>query len=403
MQHYFLLASKTAGFVYAWIQSFLASKQKVSDGKVLLIIDGHLGDGLVLAQGIERVVQHYHNAGKAVYLFCGEQVWRALQMLVDTSSIQYCGVKGLDSKSTLKTVIKAITALRNLKVERTISFPGKTLYYYYLGAMVPAAERWIVMDDIPPVTMQRRLRAIMYQFYSHRICVSLDTPYTERMKRLLQELGVPPYERALIPLPSQCVLPKRDMPYCTITIDSMNVSRRWPTERFVELISLLLERHAFDIVLLGNQVPEEMLAQYNHAFSSEPRVVNRINQTGFHEWIELIRGAEFHVGIDSGSIHVAAYVGTQSYCLTGVWDGHQIMPYSVDREVPGTTLPICIYADHRKEERISCYGCATISDYGYSNPECSRMRKEGKPCLCLQEITVQQVLDVIEGHLVHIR
>lgn len=223
----------------------------------------------------------------------------------------------------------------------------------------------------------------------------------ESVETLLHSFGLTDYRMHLLPIPKQCESSVEPKTYITVAVDSQNNNRRWGAEKFTELIEVLLRIRKEDIYLTGSTLSDEEKAKYNRRFANNARVKNTIGQLSFNEWIELIRGAVFHIGVDSGSIHIAASVGTTSFCLTGVWHGHRFFPYpsEVENNYPKIKTPVCIYRQDVDVEQLPCFGCAVKRKYGWGNVDCLNQCKKNLPCQCLDKITVQNVIQSIEKEL----
>ena len=178
-----------------------------------------------------------------------------------------------------------------------------------------------------------------------------------------------------------------------MTVDSNNKSRRWSHDKFIQLVKMLLNEYEYNVVLLGNKLPDFELKQYKITFADTPRVKIYIDKTDINIFVELLRNSQFHIGVDSGSIHVAASVGTQAFCLTGKWDGNRLFPYQLEEHTDGTIEPICIF--WQDADSLSCYGCAYRGIYGWKNRECYVRCKKRQGCLCLERIQVDDVIKVI--------
>ena len=108
-----------------------------------------------------------------------------------------------------------------------------------------------------------------------------------------------------------------------------------------------------------------------------------------------MQDSRFVVSLDSGTAHVAASLGVTCFCLTGVWDGHRVLPYVIDEMTSDTEEPICIYRKDVNIESLPCYGCFSKRHIGWGNTECNNRRKSELPCLCFESITVENVIEMI--------
>lgn len=156
----------------------------------------------------------------------------------------------------------------------------------------------------------------------------------------------------------------------------------------------------YDIVLTASNVTEATRRQYETAFHGCSRVIVLIGKLTIAEWVELVRGAQFVVGVDSGIIHVASAVGTQAFCIAGAWNGHRFYPYALEERNEMTIEPKCIYRSDIGVSQLSCANCTSKAYYGYGNHNCMNQLKAGKPLLCLLNVSPDDVLRTIVETLV---
>ena len=125
-----------------------------------------------------------------------------------------------------------------------------------------------------------------------------------------------------------------------------------------------------------------------------PDKVKIFGNTSLTEWISLIRSAEFLIGMDSASIHIASAVGTQAFCCLSGKDDENIYPYRGE-SVEGTCQPILI-----KTKRKECFGCFIKGNVeGYGNVECRKMIKSTGTVLCMSELTAEEIIFKIKEYL----
>lgn len=366
------------------------------ENNVLLIPGGHMGDVLVEISAWQHIIEHYQQQGKQIYILSTKIAWNVLQMTIDTSKLHYfegdCCVSG--SGWSLNITKKLFHSIKTLYFDAIIGHLRDNYSQLIVNA-IPARQKYIILHKILCDGVQGKFISwLCADTCTKKIIKAPGISETEDWKQLLQILEIPNNDLHITPIPKRCEKSIRQGEYVTISVDSLTTQRRWPIESFIELISGLLENYQYDICITGQKVSPDELSKYNQ-FASNTRFFNLINQLGFSEWVELIRGAQFHIGVDSGSIHIAASVGTQAFCLSGVWHGMEFMPYRLS-EIEGTKKPICIYREDVSIDTLNCYGCAAKRrEYGYGNAECLAQCRAGRPCLCLSKITPDDVMNAI--------
>ncbi|WP_087485825.1 glycosyltransferase family 9 protein [Brachybacterium massiliense] len=83
--------------------------------------------------------------------------------------------------------------------------------------------------------------------------------------------------------------------------------RRWPRERWAELIHLLLDRTALDVVLIGG--PEDAAVHPPLVAIDPERVRSEAGRSPLRDLPDLLDGADLMIGCDSGPAHIAAALG----------------------------------------------------------------------------------------------
>lgn len=165
--------------------------------------------------------------------------------------------------------------------------------------------------------------------------------------------------------------------------------KTWPEARFAQIIDRLWERYHMPCYLSGSQ-NEMQLAENILRFVKKGVVINYIGRTSLMENFDFIRGAQFLIGNDSASVHIAAAVRTISFSITGGWDAERFLPYPVETDQ--------IYAPTPVRVKMQCYGCAVnggLNKKRFCNVIPNGKYRDGKRHLCIEAVTVQLVEKVV--------
>lgn len=134
-----------------------------------------------------------------------------------------------------------------------------------------------------------------------------------------------------------------DTPYAIVAFRAVAESRRWGTEKYLDLIEELIDRFKLRVVLVGSAddrpTGEEMVKVLD-----DERVVNLAGKTSLREAAAICSTARIFVGNDSGPAHLAAAVGVPVVVLSGADDPKETSPISSAKQI--------VYLDHL--ECISC-------------------------------------------------
>lgn len=393
---------KIGVYAYIHLKALIRKRCKEKTGNILFIISGGLGDALLDAQAFEALVDRYVSEGEKVSIVSNPVVCSILQMLPGMSEVCFIpyafpSAKNFD-REMLKSLRMTIGILRAAQYEHIIlKLNRNNLWARCIAGSLSAGCFTAALYDSDLQRFKKRLTCFSLQHTVDKyISFSDDLTQMQKSKEFAKMLGAADYQISITYLPKQYDYRLTKDPYITVAIDSSRPEKRWPTEYFIELVQRLLNQYDYDIVLTGSILSEETLNQYETAFQDEDRIIILIGKTDLPKWIELIRGARFHIGVDSGSIHIAASVGTQAFCLAGAWDKRRFLPYQVEANTPGTAAPICIYRSDIDVDSLFCANCNVRGNFGWGNRECHTKCKNGQPCLCLSKITPDHVMDTIQ-------
>lgn len=387
----------TVGLSSIWARKRMAG---ATNDRILIVVDGGMGDIFVDGQAIIEMIRFYDSKGKEIYLVCEMPAWKTLQLVADMEKVHFVHHDfsgNTEGKMGIQRVIKTRKALKNLKFDDVYIFFNGITEAFCVAADVSAAHRATILYDEENDHLKRKLRnAFIRKHIEDVMTVPPECTHSERSRKLALAAGVPAYPIHILHIPKQTINPAPpEKKYVTVAVDSTSFLRRWKPERFIELIRWLLEHFDYDVMITGNRLDEAQTKQYDDAFTGCGRVRNMIGKQTLREWIELIRGSQFHIGVDSGSIHVAAAVGTQSFCLTGKWDGEKFFPYKTEQNAEGTADPVCVYRSDVSVDELACACCKSHGGYGVGNPECRKACMDYEPCCCLDKITVEDVISAI--------
>jgi heptosyltransferase-2 len=150
----------------------------------------------------------------------------------------------------------------------------------------------------------------------------------------------------------------------------------WPPERFVEVGRRLIEDYGAYILIFGSSRPTEKELNATIAQGIGEGCLNLSGQTSLLELASLLRQCTLLVTNDTGTMHVAAAVGTRVVAIFGPTD-------------PRTTAPLG-------------KGHVLVHKEGPCSPCLKRVCPEGHHN-CMLQITVQDVLTAIDTRLIRER
>ncbi|MBQ7586830.1 MAG: hypothetical protein IJT37_02255 [Lachnospiraceae bacterium] len=398
--------NKFIGLIYTFFLSRNKNRREINNDKYLLIICGHMGNAILIIDGLMELINYCRDTGKELSIVCDPYMWKTLNNLQELKDVNYLeNVLADNARFFIGNLTRMHKLVKGLEYEKIITSLPINNVDHFLAITIPCKENWCIKDDIERI---RSMRTIGFGFiekcYSNMVVSNVDMHETQRYKKLFMSVGVNDYQtsihdlRGTLRTQNSKYIPSNK--YITIALDSMNPNRKWRLEKYSLLIEKLLQKYSYDIVLTGTNVNEiEFEKCIKVKFSNNERVIDLVGKTKFYEWLYILSKAEFHIGVDSGSIHFATSSGAQAYCITGVWDGHRVFPYHCDTLPEGLHEPICIYRTDLDYEKLPCYACKVRgTEFGTLNKACKKACKKGYPCECLENITVDDVIECLDAN-----
>jgi ADP-heptose:LPS heptosyltransferase len=148
--------------------------------------------------------------------------------------------------------------------------------------------------------------------------------------------------------------------------------RRWPLERYLELIRRLSDDPSIFFVIVGVKSKSPNI-KITEQLAAHPRVINFIGKTTVRELVGLFNISYLLLSHDSGMVHLASLANINIVALFG--------PESPLLYRPLDEKCIVIY------KNFICSPC--VSAYNYKNSPC-RMNK------CMQAISIEEVFQEIK-------
>jgi ADP-heptose:LPS heptosyltransferase len=139
-------------------------------------------------------------------------------------------------------------------------------------------------------------------------------------------------------------------------------SRNLPDVTWRKILDILLECTDFKIVQVGS--PHEI------AFDYHPRLLNMLGRLNIQELRQIIAGAQCYVGVDSGTLHVAACTDTPIIAMFS--SAHHRLREPLERPPHARFIPI--------QPAVDCYGCQEHYPPPITGVICHRGDPYSPPC-----------------------
>ncbi|NCC01775.1 MAG: hypothetical protein EOM34_14080 [Clostridia bacterium] len=271
----------------------------------------------------------------------------------------------------------------------TLIVPGTSLSAEVFSAANNAARK-IGLVRFTDVTHPFIFKLFYNLAYTEKVRPEKDEMMLQRHRRLLNYLGDKEFQAKLPTAINQERIIKEQR-YFVMCPGSSKMEKCWPIDRFAEVADYLIDTYGVNVHLCGGadekHFEEELMVLVKH----KTKVVSHIGSTTFAEWSSIVQYADLVIGNDSATMHLAAAHRRKSICIAGVYDKYQFFPYKVDILDEGDRLPVTVLKD------MPCEYCRTIGyDAGYKNPECTKKIKNNQCALCIDAITVDEVIENID-------
>lgn len=368
-------------------------KRKEDEGElpktVLIIFQQAIGDAVIFSAALPAYTKLFPAAeGWTVKLLCRPATVRLMREVLPLPG-QIC-MEEVDFGRSIKDFryFRSIVRTYSVPVSMTVT-AGTSPSAELLSAALPAKRRVGLLQAVAKVSP-------FYMALLQRLAYSEPVrPPKERMtlltqRDLLRHLGAADYEAKLpVLLPQEkCVSSEH---YAVVCPGASVAAKMWPGERYVAVIDALTERFGMDVYLCGSREERPVCEEICGRVRDPEKVRNRAGELTFGEWSGLIQHADLMLGNDSASAHLAAAARVRAVCIAGAYDKGSFFPYQVDRLEEGDRLPVTV--SHTDWPCAWCWvrGYA----YGYRNPACQKAVRAGKCALCIESVTVQEVLQKV--------
>ena len=236
---------------------------------------------------------------------------------------------------TLPGLLKLGKRLRLAQADLVVDFQNNRLSHW-LGWLSGAPQRygyagrkwsWLLTHSVaeppkamPPVPHQFRLLQLLGIEAAAEELELWPGPGDEaRVEALLKEAWV-----------------ADNQPLVAVHPGSRWASKRWPTEKYVELIDRLATLSKARVILTGSQSERPLCEQIHRAAKSKPFVA--AGRTSLNDLVALLRRCRVLVGGDSAPLHMAAATGTPVVALFGSTDPERHAPPAAQKKILRTQL-----------------------------------------------------------------
>ena len=372
----------------AYVRTKINKKCK-SNKNILIVFHQVFGDSIVLQSALDEYTKVFPKSeGYIIKLLVRPSIFEFMKAnLVLPKTIEYETVdfkRFLEDYHYFKIIVN-----KYMNTASTLIVPGTSLSAEVFSTANNAARK-IGLVRCTDVTHPFIFKLFYNLAYTEKVRPNKDEMMLQRHRRLLNYLGDKSFKAKLPTAISQERIIKEQR-YFVMCPGSSKMEKCWPIDRFAEVADYLIDTYEVNVHLCGGadekHFEEELMALVKH----KSKIVSHIGSTTFAEWSSIVQYADLVIGNDSATMHLAAAHRRKSICIAGVYDKYQFFPYKVDILDEGDRLPLTVLKD------MPCEYCRTIGyDAGYGNPECAKRIKNNQCALCIDAITVDEVIENID-------
>jgi ADP-heptose:LPS heptosyltransferase len=354
---------------------------------VLVIFGGVIGDGIMFFDALAAMSSIYGRQGKSLTLLCGTAVATFMKEMRGDIKVKTidCDMDRLISDyGYFKSVVGQLEYGYDLIITPQYSKKADLLARR-IGAGEKLALRARIGNRFSLAYWLDRLT------YTKHLYTEPDCMFIKAYKTLLHHLGDTQYKTGIVKFQVNETGYGFDghKPYCAVCPTSREAEKSWDIKHFITVIDYITGNSALNVYICAGSEGIGLFEKITASVSHPSRLAGYIN-TPFPEWAEMIRSAEFCVGNDSASAHVAAFTGTEYIAVASGFHYGGALPYDLDTVSEDDALPIVV------NEPMPCYGCYAIKGKrGGGTRECRASIKRNGRYLCIESIPAERVINVI--------
>ena len=191
---------------------------------------------------------------------------------------------------------------------------------------------------------------------------ALPTHTVDQMLALVEAVGVRPVCDMRLYVPPQhsewwnqhrVAAGTDQSPYAVLAPTARWPSKRWPIDRFAQLIEPLVERGFARIVVIGAPGESDQVQEIFHRYPpTQNRVIDLVGKSSIGQTMAVIAGAGLVVANDSAPLHMAVGFARPCVALFGPTDPAEVGPYGMQQSVVRGYLPAEGTSINFKEGRL---------------------------------------------------
>ena len=205
-------------------------------------------------------------------------------------------------------------------------------------------------------------RPLRENLFTHLVAFSSERHRIENIQLFLKRLGLSVQGESEFPAPPSLdrvrntmpEMPSRKRVVVNINSGDLNHARMWPEAHWVQLCDKLLEDTLVDLVFSGSSDERDRVQSLMANLKDPTRVFNMAGSVTLIELLRLISDAELVVSVESGIMHLAAWMKTPLMALFGPETPKLHAPLSKSAKTLWAGLPCSPCVNVFSERGIRC-------------------------------------------------
>lgn len=345
--------------------------QKSLKKKILIIYNLAFGDGVVFLNALKDIRKIYPKDSFEITI----SVQKGLEKLYDSTRL-FDRIIQLDYNKSTVNIIERIKTIR--KITDT--------YYDIILDPVGANQ---CLTNVLTTRNARGKEKIGCEFTEYEKSCSkhiIKKTYNKikviKEKTLIEQYYAFFYDKYKI---EYCELPKKkyigSLPssYFMVFPSASTELKKWPLDRYAEIVDRIYRKTKFVLVLCGTKVDEDDCNKLLTLLDKKIPVVNLIGKTSLFEFIDIIQKSKFVVTNDTSTYHISVVNQTPVTIISGSYTYDRYVSY----EFEGCNKYRRPYIAAKK---INCFNC---------DNKCCKLERGDKIWPCLEAITIEDAWKVI--------
>lgn len=370
------------------VHCFTSKHNKKSNNNVLIVFGGAIGDSILFLSTLKFISNYYNKIKYNIFFVGKDYVVKFVEECSGLNNIKYIGINQSMYLNNNYYFNRINNSLNKIYFKFVVS-PHNSIFATFVSMNIKTQNSIAMLSK---KMLQNNVVLFFLNFFAfkHKININESHMAFDNYQYLIFYLTGHSYHDGVFLLPyKKTVIAFPNKKYCVICPSANETAKCWEENKFVEIINYILLSTSFIVCISSGNEGRSFYERNRLNFIDYSRVVDYSGKLSYSDWVEIIRNSSFCFGNDSASAHIAASTGVMYYAITSGFAYGADMPYS-DQSI---NAPFCIYS-HRYKYCFGCYFKKAKRCYG--NKPCENVVKHGGRYLCVSDISVEQVVDILK-------